>query len=182
MSKFDNRVIDEQAGYIAGLEAEAGRLRAENARLRDASRTLHRRCQEAEKSAAAEARHFRGVANQVDGALRVLRQTNRSLRSHVLDPIRSAHAEALREVDRLRREVATLRDGPTDAPAIPDGEPWPVVLGYVEWCANSWMPGARLLGNARAQDIARACREAIDATDISNTTTNAEASTDGQLP
>ena len=80
-----------------------------------------------------------------------------------LAALRARVAELEAEAGRLRAENATLRDGPTDAPAIPDGEPWPVVLGYVEWCARSWMPGVRLLGNARAQDIARACREVIDA-------------------
>jgi len=43
-----------------------------------------------------------------------------------------------------------------DAPAI-------AVLAAVRHCANSWEGSARLLGNVRAIDIARACSEAIAA-------------------
>ena len=43
-----------------------------------------------------------------------------------------------------------------DAPAI-------AVLAAVRHCANSWEGSARLLGNVRASDIARACSEAIAA-------------------
>lgn len=37
------------------------------------------------------------------------------------------------------------------------------VLAAVRHCANSWEGDARLLGNVRARDIARACTLAIDA-------------------
>ena len=43
-----------------------------------------------------------------------------------------------------------------DAPAI-------AVLAAVRHCANSWEGSARLLGDVRASDIARACSEAIAA-------------------
>jgi len=43
-----------------------------------------------------------------------------------------------------------------DAPAI-------AVLAAVRHCANAWEGSARLLGNIRASDIARACSEAIAA-------------------
>ena len=43
-----------------------------------------------------------------------------------------------------------------DAPAV-------AVLAAVRHCANSWEGSARLLGNVRAADIARACSEAIAA-------------------
>jgi hypothetical protein len=35
------------------------------------------------------------------------------------------------------------------------------VLRMVRFCAASWQPGARLLGNVRACDIVRACDAAI---------------------
>jgi hypothetical protein len=37
------------------------------------------------------------------------------------------------------------------------------VLLYVRHCASTWEAGARLLGNARADDIVRACDAAIEA-------------------
>jgi hypothetical protein len=43
-----------------------------------------------------------------------------------------------------------------DAPAI-------AVLAAIRHCANAWEGSARLLGNIRARDIARACSEAIAA-------------------
>ena len=53
------------------------------------------------------------------------------------------------------RDTAAFKD--TDnAPSID-------VLAAVRHCANSWDPEARLLGNVRACDIARACTEAIAA-------------------
>lgn len=89
-----------------------------------------------------------------------------------IDPTRQLEAEvadlkARLEAARLRAERAeadnaVLRDGSADSPAIPDGEPWPDVLAYVEGWARAWSPDARLLGKARAQDIARACREAVE--------------------
>jgi len=48
-----------------------------------------------------------------------------------------------------------------DAPAI-------AVLAAVRHCANSWEGSARLLGNIRASDIARACSEAIAALNQQN--------------
>lgn len=37
----------------------------------------------------------------------------------------------------------------------PDGSSVEAVASYVATCARGWEPGARLLGNARAEDIAR---------------------------
>lgn len=45
---------------------------------------------------------------------------------------------------------------------IPDGSPWPAVLNALRICASLWEPTARIQGNLRAGDIARACQEALD--------------------
>jgi len=49
------------------------------------------------------------------------------------------------------------------APQDTDDAPAVAVLAAVRHCANSWEGSARLLGNVRASDIARACSEAIAA-------------------
>lgn len=51
----------------------------------------------------------------------------------------------------------------TDYSTNTDGAGSIEVLDAVRHCANSWDGNARLLGNIRASDIARACNEAIPA-------------------
>jgi hypothetical protein len=43
----------------------------------------------------------------------------------------------------------------------PDGASVEAVASYVATCARGWEPGARLLGNARAEDIARMAEWAV---------------------
>jgi hypothetical protein len=49
---------------------------------------------------------------------------------------------------------------PADGTA-PDDAPAGFVLRYIIRCAEAWEPQARIIGNARAGDIARACRKAL---------------------
>jgi len=50
---------------------------------------------------------------------------------------------------------------PEGIPNAPDDLDAATVLRYVRFCANGWDPLARLLGNARAQDIIRAIDEVL---------------------
>jgi hypothetical protein len=66
-----------------------------------------------------------------------------------------AASEAARE--RAERRVREMEDEPLEFGAFPDDASDRDVLLYVADCASRWAPGVRLLGNARARDVARAC-------------------------
>jgi hypothetical protein len=53
----------------------------------------------------------------------------------------------------------------TQEAQIPDGAPCRQVLRALQICASLWEPGARIQGNLRADDIVRACAEAITVLD-----------------
>lgn len=74
--------------------------------------------------------------------------------------MRQERDAAIRERDELREALRRERAGLEPlAPAVaPDDAAAEVVAVYVAECAEAWAPGVRLVGNARAGDIARAIR------------------------
>lgn len=61
-------------------------------------------------------------------------------------------------VDAYKAAQAKAEDRtrpPMEAP--PDGAPTGDVAAYVRLCASGWRPEARILGNARAEDVVRMC-------------------------
>lgn len=70
------------------------------------------------------------------------------------------YRRTLAEVERLTNIVnghAPPPDGETDGAGNAE------VLRYLVQCGRCWVPGARILGNCRACDVARACQDGADA-------------------
>ena len=70
-----------------------------------------------------------------------------------------ARCNALQQrCEEAERQIATLT-GECEYQGFPDGAPVGEVFEYLLMCARGWMPAARIVGNLRAGDIARAVAE-----------------------
>lgn len=60
---------------------------------------------------------------------------------------------------------ANWPDGVKASTIITDDADWKIVLIALWQCANAWEGDARLVGNVRARDIAKACEKALNVGD-----------------
>lgn len=133
------------------------------ARERELLEANNRYLQEARDARAALVSALANPA-QVTDALKAAEQAFEEIRLLLVncldEPERSAFWKAVRGRDAMRVTLATAigagRSSEPEFETAPDNGTPDEVLAYVLDCARRWVPGARIIGNARAGDIERA--------------------------